>query len=117
MDDAPAFPAIPAGHDHRILRAGTWAGLVAATGFGILTDAAVRAPTGIALTLGTWLAAGAVLVLVRPRRVVAPFVLAACAVGACFAVRASIVLTGLNLAAATALLCVGVSFARSASRP
>lgn len=111
MDDAPALPALPAGRDHRILRAGTWAGLVAATAFGILSDAAVRAPTGVALTLGTWLAAAAVLVLVRPRRVVAPFVLAACAVGACFAVRASIVLTGLNLVAATALLCAGVSFA------
>jgi hypothetical protein len=111
MDNAPALPVMPADRDHRLLRAGTWAGLVAATGFGILTDAAVRAPSGLALTLGTWLAAAAVLVLVRPRLVVAPFVLAACAIGACFAVRASFVLTGLNLVAATALLCAGVSFA------
>ena len=111
MDDAPALPAMPAGRDHRILRAGTWAGLVAATGFGILADAAVRAPTGVALTLGTWLAAAAVLVLIRPRRVVVPFVLAACVVGACFTVRASVILTGLNLVAAAALLCAGVSFA------
>jgi hypothetical protein len=109
MDDAPAYPAFPARPDHRTQR-GTWAGLFAAAAFGILTDAAARAPTGVALTLGTWLAAAAVLVLVRPRRVVAPFVLAACAIGACFAVRASIVLTGLNLVAATALLCAGVSF-------
>ena len=111
MDDAPALPAMPAGRDHRILRAGTWAGLVAATGFAILADAAVRAPTGVALTLGTWLAAAAVLVLARPRRVVVPFALAACVVGACFTVRASVILTGLNLVAAAALLCAGVSFA------
>jgi uncharacterized glyoxalase superfamily protein PhnB len=52
MDDAPALPAIPTGRDHRILRAGTWAGLVAATGFGLLTDAAFGAPSGIALMLG-----------------------------------------------------------------
>jgi hypothetical protein len=112
MDDTTAIArSVPARPDRRILQAGTWGGVAAASAFGFLADAAARAPSGLALTLGTWLAGAAVLALVRPRRAVAPFVVAACAIGACLTLHASPVLTGLNVFAAGALLCAGASFA------
>jgi len=111
MDDGQALAAFPETQEHRLWQAGTWAGVAIAATFGVLADAAARGPSGAALTLGTWLAAAGVLTFVRPRRAIAPFVLAASLIGACFVLRASILLTGLNLLAATALLCAGASFA------
>jgi hypothetical protein len=81
--------------------------------FGLLADAALRVPPGLALTLGTWLAALAIAWSGRGRARSVPFLAGAAALGACFTLRASPVLLVLDLLGATALLCVAASFARS----
>lgn len=93
--------------------AGTWTGVGVAVAFGLLADAAIRVPPGLALTLGTWLAAGAIAWFARPRPRAWPFLAGAVVVGAFLALRTSPVLLGLDLLGATALLCVAASFCRS----
>ena len=110
IDGAAAAPARP---DVRPRLAGTWAGVACALAFGLLADAAVRVTPGLALTLGTWLAAATVEWLARPGRRAVPFLLAAAALGACFSLRMSAVLLVLDLLGGAALLCVGASFART----
>ncbi len=107
---SPALPAAPLRKDRRLAIAGTWVGLAVACAFGSLADAAVRAPAGLALTLGTWLAAAAVIVLGRPRRVALPYLAASAILGVFFVLRTSVVLTGLTLLGAGSLLCIGASF-------
>jgi Domain of unknown function (DUF4153) len=105
-------PATPARPDARRRLAGTWAGVAVAIVFGLLTDAAVRVPPGLALTLGTWLAAIAIAWFARAHAKAWPFLVGAIALGTCFVLRTSPVLVILDLLGATALLCVGASFAR-----
>jgi hypothetical protein len=109
--DGPA--ATPARPDVRPRLAGTWAGAGVAIAFGLLADAAVRVPPGLALTLGTWLAALAIAWFARPQPRTWPFLAGAVALGACFMLRASPVLIGFDLLGAAALLCVAASFARA----
>ena len=109
-EDPAATPARP---DVRTRVAGTWAGVVVAIAFGLLADAAIRVPPGLALTLGTWLAALAIAWFSRPRPRAWPFLAGAVALGTCFSLRTSPVLLVLDLLGATASLCVAASFARS----
>jgi hypothetical protein len=109
LEEPTATPARP---DARRRVAGTWAGLTAAIAFGLLTDAAVRVPPGLALTLGTWLAVACIIVLTRPRPGAWPFLCGAFVLGAFFALRSSGLLLTLDLLGATALLCVAASFGR-----
>jgi uncharacterized protein DUF4153 len=105
--------ATPARPDVRPRLAGTWAGVGVALAFGLLADAAIRVPPGLALTLGTWLAAIAIAWFARPSPRTWPFLAGAVALGACFTLRASPVLLVLDLLGAAALLCVAASFARA----
>jgi Domain of unknown function (DUF4173) len=107
LEDPAATPARP---DVSPRLAGTWAGVAVAVAFGLLADAATRVPPGIALTLGTWLAAGAIAWFARPRPRAWPFLAGAIVLGAFFSLRASSLLLGLDLLGATALLCVAASF-------
>jgi hypothetical protein len=109
--DGPA--STPARPDVRIRVGGTWAVVGVSLVFGLLADAALRVPPGLALTLGTWLAALAIAWSGRGRARSVPFLAGAAALGACFTLRASPVLLVLDLLGATALLCVAASFARS----
>jgi Domain of unknown function (DUF4153) len=110
LDGDPAAPARP---DVRRRIAGTWAGVAFALAFGLLADASVHARPGVALVLGTWLAALAVAWIARPRAGALPFLAAAAVLGTFFALRSSPVLIVLDLLGGAALLCVGASFART----
>jgi Domain of unknown function (DUF4153) len=110
LDEAAPAPARP---DVRARLAGTWAGVGVAIVFGLLTDAAVRVPPGLAIALGTWLAAIAIAWFGRPARRAMPFLAGAAALGSCFVLRSSPLLLLLDLLGATALLCVAASFART----
>ncbi len=110
MHEPSVTPARP---DVRTRLAGTWAGVGVAVAFGLLADAATRVPPGLALTLGTWLAAGVVAWFTRPRRRAWPFLAGAIVLGTFFSLRTSPVLLFLDLLGATALLCVAASFGRS----
>ncbi len=104
-------PATPARPDVRARVAGTWAGVIAALLFGLLTDAVVRGRPGLGLTAGTWFAVASLVVLARPRAVAWPFLAAAAALGIFFTVRDSPVLLVLDLLGVAALLCVAATFA------
>jgi hypothetical protein len=107
LEDPTAAPARP---DVRPRLAGTWAGVAVAVAFGLLADAATRVPPGLALTLGTWLAAGAIVLFARPRPRAWAFLAGAVVLGTFFSLRTSPLLLGLDLLGAAALLCVGASF-------
>ena len=106
--DGPTAPARP---DVRAHVAGTWAGVLAALVFGLLTDAVVRGRPGLGLTVGTWFAVAALVVLARPRAVAWPFLGAAAALGIFFTLRDSPILLVLDVLGAAALLCVAATFA------
>jgi len=109
LEDPAATPARP---DIRPRLAGTWAGVGVAVAFGLLADTATRVPPGLALTLGTWLAAGAIGWFARPRPRVWPFLAGAVVLGTFFSLRTAPLVLGLDLLGATALLCVAASFGR-----
>lgn len=92
---------------------GTWAGLALALGFGILADAAVGAPPGVAMTLGCCVAVVAIQMLAKPRRATVPFLAAGVVLGGFFVVRASSTLAVLDLIGVVALLFAATSFGRS----
>jgi hypothetical protein len=89
---------------------GTWAGVVAALGVGLLVDAASRSAPGLALTVTIWLAAASLVVFVHPRRACWHFLAGALILGSLVSVRQSPVLITMDLLAAAALLCVAATF-------
>lgn len=111
MSDTTADDAATARPDVRTRVAGTWAGVAAAIGFGLLTDAVVRSGPGLGLTVGTWFAVVALAVFTRPRRAAWPFLGAAAVLGIFFTLRASPLLIALDLLGATALLCIAATLA------
>jgi Domain of unknown function (DUF4153) len=106
--DGPTTPARP---DVRARLAGSWAGVAAALLFGLLTDAVVRGRPGLGLTVATWFAVSALVLLARPRPAAWPFLAAAATLGTFFTLRESAVLLTLDLLGVAALLCVAATFA------
>lgn len=118
MDDEPTLPPPPAAEgiaspeEPRPSQRGTWAGIALALAFGILTDAAIGGPPGLAMGLGSILAVAAVLVIAKPRRVTWSFLAAAVVLGGCLVARASPVLALLDIAGIAGLLSVAASFSQ-----
>jgi hypothetical protein len=103
---------LPPPPDARSSRArGTWLGIAVAVAFGVFVDAVIDGPPGLGVTVGALLAAAAVVLLMRPRRVAWPFLLAAVSISIFLTLRASPVLAALDVAAAAALLVAGAGFA------